>query len=185
MSTGITGNQVDAGFVLPRQKMVPLTNAQVLALPTTAVEIVPAPGENILIVPQVVLLHMKWVADYTNISADCVLKCDLVGTFVAALHEVDLSGVSALLAGGGPDGTWVAMTLNQLASAKTTTATPNVDPHNHQGSADSGFYDADIVNAALTLSATNTGDFADGSVDNELQVSVAYYLLDTVTGLFI
>lgn len=168
------------------QVTVTLTNAQIKALPTTAVEILAAPGANKLLVPQVALLHMKWAADYSNINASCLLKCDLNGTFVAGLYQHTLSGVASLLAGGGPDGTWVAMTLNQLAWSTTTTATPSVNPHFHQGAADSGFYDADIVNTALTVSATNAadGNFEGGDPDNELQVSVAYLVLNTTTGEF-
>lgn len=172
-----------SGFL--HQGTATLTDAQIKALPTTAVDILAAPGANKLLVPQVVMLHMKWEADYGSINANAVLKVDLNGTFIAGLHESSLSGVSALLAGGGPDGTWVAMTLNQLANATVTSATPNVNPHLHQGAADSGFYDADIVNVPLRISVEgNGGDFTGGDSNNELQISVAYLVLNTVTGEF-
>lgn len=166
------------------QATVTLTDAQIKALPTTAVEIIAEPGANKLLVPIVIMLHMKWVADYSNIDPTAQLKADTAGSFMALLSQPTLSGVSALLAGGGPDGTWVPITIQQLAKSVPTPAAPT--NHMHNGVADSGFYDADIVNISLSISLDNAeaGDLEDGDPDNELQVSVVYYILNTVTGEF-
>ena len=99
------------------QRSVILTDAQIKALPTTAVTIVPAPGIGKLIIPQVAIARMNWTADYDNIDSVCALYVDLSGTFVGALFQETLSGVSSLLAGGGPDGTIVAFTINQIGRA--------------------------------------------------------------------
>lgn len=180
----LAGGGGRGGASLVHQVTVTLTNAQIIALPTTAVEIVPAPGANKLLVPQVIMLHMKWVADYSNIDPTAQLKADTAGSFMTLLSQPSLSGVSALLAGGGPDGTWVPITIQQLAKSVPTPA-ESVN-HLHNGVADSGFYDADIVNVSLSISLDNAeaGDLEDGHSDNELQVSVVYYVLNTVTGLF-
>jgi hypothetical protein len=175
------------GSDVQHQDTITLTNAQILALPTTAVEVLAAPGANKLIVPLVILLHMKWVADYGNINATAMLKADLAGNFIVGLRESVLSGITSLLAGGGPDGTWVSLGLNNaIAQGVTTTATPNINTHTHPIGADSGFYDADLVNVPLTISMDNQGSgvLTGGDADNELQVSAAYYLLNTVTGVF-
>lgn len=174
------------GASLLHQASRTLTDIQVRALPTTAIEIVGAPGATRLLVPSVILARMNWVADFGNISPTCRLKVDLTSSFIADLNEASLSGVTALLAGGGPDGTWVPFTIQQLADSRTISATPAVDPHFHHGNADSGFYDADIANHALTISAVQgaSNDFTDGT-GSTLQVATVFYVFDYSSGLFL
>jgi len=169
-----------------RQAVASLTNAQIKALPTTPVTIIAAPGANKLLVPHVALAHMKWVGNYTNINATSSISIDTAGNFLTSLAEDTLGGVTALLAGGGPDGSWVPFVIQQIAQAKVTTATPAVNPHFHHGVADSGSYDADIVNVPLTISMENVGDgpLTGGNASNVLQISVAYYVLNTITGVY-
>lgn len=157
--------------VTPHQTYATVAHADILTLPTTPVEIIPAQGANTLILPMFGLCRMKWVADYTTIGPTCALKLDISGSFLAALFESTLGGVSQLLAGGGPDGTWVCFTINQLAQSKVTSATPSIDPHYHQGAVDSSWYDSDLLNVPLTLHAESNsgGDFTDGNAGNELQ----------------
>ena len=158
-----------------KTKTVTLTNAQIKALPSTAVEIIPAQGENTLIIPYFAVARMGWVADYTNIDATAYIQLDITGLFITPLLQNTLSGVSALLAGGGPDGTMVVFLMNHLAKSSITAAAPNVTPHYHQGATDSGWYDSDIVNKPITISAFNNGsDFQGGDPNNTLQIIVNY-----------
>jgi hypothetical protein len=145
-----------------------LTNAQIKALPTTAVEILPAPGVGKCVFPLFAMLHMHWAADYTNIdaSAEMLIK-NGNQALLSSWSQTVASAVSSLLAGGGPDGTWAwAVLIGNIASSVTFGA--------------SGPYDSDIANLPLLISATNggAGDFTGGNVANELEVTVQYLLVE-------
>ena len=168
------------------QVVVSLTDAQIKTLPTTPVEILAAPGANKALVFQVVMLHMKWVADYTNIAPTSSIRVDTAASYTTQISEPSLGAVTALLAGGGPDGTWVPVLPQQIAQSNVTSATPSVNPHLHHGVADSGAYDSDMVNKPLIISAENAaqGNFTDGNAGNVLQISIVYMVLNTTTGIF-
>ena len=53
---------------------IALTNAQIIALPTTPITVVAAPGANKILIPWTAFLHLTWVADYTNIDASSQLQ---------------------------------------------------------------------------------------------------------------
>jgi hypothetical protein len=176
--------QVDAphtpitGESLILSSIVTLTDEQIKALPSTQVTVIPAQGANMLILPVVMLLHFVGPADYTNITPGSALKLDLSGAFVTPLRENTLSGISALLAGGGgSDGTLVALSLNTLASSTVTPVAPTA--HFHQPAADSGFYDSDLVNKLLRIYIeNNSGDLTGGDPANTLTIFTYYILVD-------
>lgn len=183
----VTGSVTSASNLAPEYQAVKiLTNAQIIQLPLTPVEVIAAPGANKLLFPTIVIARLNWVADYSNINATSYLAVDISGSFIMPLRQAILSGVSALLAGGGPDGTLVAFPLNLINQGETTTATPAVNPHTHHTGADSGFYDSDLVNKPLKIRMENVGDgpLGDGDAGNTLIIAVTYKVLNVVTGVF-
>lgn len=168
--TDAEGIHSDEGLVRVFSKTVTLTNAQIKALPTTAVEIVPAPGANRIVYPFGAFLHLNWIADYTNIDADAQIKLVVLSSdLLIALREDTQSQVTSLLAGGGPDGT---NALTGVQFLKKTAA--------DVFSGNSGFYDSDIMNKSVVLSAYNgsSGNFTGGNVGNSLQATVLYTVID-------
>jgi hypothetical protein len=144
---------------------VNLTNAQVLALPTTGVNVVAAPGANKLLFLFGAFMYLKWTADYTNIDANCILALGY-GTRASSsgtglLGSNDVSGLLAF----GEDGTAFLPGLGQVPALKTSVLGYGGldDPPN-------------LVNQPLTLLASNggEGDFTGGDPANTLQVSVFY-----------
>ena len=154
-----------------KKATVSLTDAQVKALPTTIVEIVAAPGPGKVLIPTYVLLRLLAAVDYANIDGDAYLKVDhgLGGAFVSLLFQA--SGfVSAFLQPGDPtDGIHASMLPTQVKHPVTS-----------MSGADTGFYDSDIVNKALAMSAYNgaSGDFTGGNAANVLTVTVFYATIE-------
>lgn len=148
---------------------VTLTNAQVLALPTTAIQIVAAIPDGII---YLLFAHarMEWVADYTNIDAGSLINLSIGGSdTVWPLRQGIGSSVSALLAGGGPDGTHAFFSprfANGAALSDSFGALAN-------------FYDADLVNLPLKISLNNgaAGDLTGGDAGNSLTVQAVYMIL--------
>ena len=151
---------------------VTLTNAQVLALPTTAVQLVAAPGAGKLLVPIHATLHLTWVADYTNIDAAASVsvrygtRIGLIAA-VGSLNEASsavTSGVTGLLA----EGNAVSAHLPNLGYKSTVGS--NVEGF-------SGQDDALAVNMALVLAVANgaAGAFTGGDAGNSLKVTLLYY----------
>lgn len=150
------------------------TDAEVKTLPTTQHAIIPAAGAGYIIFPFYSIVRLQWVADYTNIDAAAQLKFTIGGASNALLpfRQDILSGVSAILAGGGPDGTiaWSSAAFQGLVNAAPGSVIPG-------GS--TGYYDSDLVNNPLVFAADNgaAGNFTGGDVGNELQVQVIYTVL--------
>lgn len=165
MPSSITG-----GPVAIQSRRVTLTDAEIKALPTTPIEIIPAQGAGKLLYPIGAAYHLNWVADYGNIDTDAQLRLIVNTTdFLLPLRQDTLSQVSALLAGGGPDGT-DAFTSPQFIK---------------KSGADwfSGFanlYDSDVVNKAVFLAADNSGagNFDGGNAGNSLLLEVLYTIID-------
>jgi hypothetical protein len=143
---------------------VTLTNAQIKALPTTPVQLVAAGAAGTTLVPLLVWMHLTWVADYTNISATSVVGVQYGTTSavsgLAQMLEATGSQVSNLLA----DGASHSALLPPMSLVGTTfTVAP-------------GQFDDDPnpVASALTLFATNTGDYTGGNAGNSLKVWTYY-----------
>lgn len=146
-----------------------LTNAQVLALPTTAVQILAAPGASNIVVPLHATLRLAWTADYTGIDAASTIFLESgVGIATARIDNVVANSVNGLLAGGGPDGTvaWLPAIAFVPASATNVVL-----------SSWSSNYDSDVANKAISIAATNAANYTGGHAANTLTVTLLYYIV--------
>ncbi len=149
-----------------QKKVITLTNAQIKALPTTSIEIIPAPGANKVICAPIVTtgaalasLFLHWAADYTNINTNLALKFKL-GTSGVSVQFLSIISKALLVTGG----------LNFLFVPS-------------QGDIDSTSISNDPdtrVNKAISLSIDNmgSGDLTGGDAANTLTVTVYYTIID-------
>jgi len=159
-----------SGSSILTQAMVTLTNAQIKALPTTGVEILPAQAGKVL-VPVFGVLHLHWVADYGNIDAASQIRLYIGGSpSLASLDDSVNGAVTGLLAGGGPDTYGFNLPFGNASS---------------QVFGWSGAYTSDVVNRPVSISASNSGNFTGGDPLNTLTVSIAYLVLNATTGVFV
>ena len=154
---------------------VVLTDEQIKELPTTPVEIVPAPGAGKIILPLYGVARLQWVSDYDNIHEAAQLRF-VVGTAGDALfpfRQDNASDVSGLLAGGGPDGS-IGWSPTRFSGKVPVAPGPVL------GSGTAQFYDSDLVNFPLVFQADNgaSGNFTGGNADNSLKVTVLYTIID-------
>lgn len=143
---------------------ITLTDAQIKALPTTAVDIVPNPGVGKIILPFFVFLHMAPSAyvNYTNIDAAATVR---FGPLLPVFEEGE-DQVSALLA-TSEFGNAVLVTEQGLSSAPITLTRPL-----------SAWADEDL-DGPLQMTAQNTaaGDFTGGDAGNALHITVFYRVI--------
>lgn len=127
-----------------------LTNAQIKALPTTPIEIIPAPGAGKIIVPISAFLHLKTTVAYA--SFDVLLSFSLIRGTAGSPLFVHTFADDLLDSTANTNGNMLEVTVNDA--------------------------DADVVNKALNLKVDNgsTGDFTGGDAANFLSVSVLYYI---------
>lgn len=151
-----------------------IAHAAIITLPTLAVTLVAAQGANKLILPESIVIRHKWTADYADIDAQAQLqfKFGSADACIPIREEVS-SGVSALLAGGGPDG---SIGWSQRILSGSVTAAPGAITL--RGS--SGYYDSDLFNIPLKLLVDNggTGNFTGGNAANKLHGWVNYSVYD-------
>lgn len=140
-----------------------INNAQIKALRQTPIELVAAPGEGFALVPLHAAARLTWVADYGGIDADSQIRINL-GSFQGILGGLDQTafGVSNLLANGEAVTAWFPMRVGTASSFST-------------GFAD--FFDGDIEDKNLSISAANAADFTDGDAGNSLKVTILYYVV--------
>jgi hypothetical protein len=134
-----------------------LTDAQIKALPGTSVEVVPAPGAGMIVVPLVALLFLTRPTTYTNVDAGSSVNLVWPGVGDATIY---ITGPSLL----GSNPSFCAL---------------------HGASFDNGgsqyaFAFESVVNAALQIDAGNgaLGDFTGGGAGNSLKVQVLYSVLE-------
>lgn len=181
-ATGLVAGGFDASLGVIRRASVTLTNANVLALPTTPVQLVAAPGAGFYLAIWKICLKANFsTAAYTNVNA----------TFGAMYGQI------------GTAGNYSQQVVNDSATTPAISALTNfmgnADRVTHLGpylesitvAADAGYvltrYNvggiaiADEENKALFLQADNngSGNFTGGNAANDLKV-VAYYTIEAI-----
>lgn len=177
MSVTIT-NLVNTGVGLVKHSSVILTDAQIKALPTTPIEIIPVKPANVAAFPLFINCRIKWVADYTNIANGPVDFC-IIGFAPSAialasgpltyLEEDTATAKASFLLAPGRTGSTFFMPTQFLFSA------PNPTTDFFYGASD--YPDVNIgVGDSLQMKARNgaLGDFTGGNAGNSLKVDVWY-----------
>jgi hypothetical protein len=161
-ANGQTADSTTGDVQLPIYKRkVTLTDAQIKALPTTEVEVVPGQGAGKMVIFHYATVYLQHSADYGNISPDATLKIAYSGIAISAssvLSEADFC-ISNLLALG--------LSAGQLLPASSSLG-------------DNGTYAYDDVsNRGFALRCSNTaGNFTGGDASNTLEVTVFYSIVD-------
>lgn len=151
-----------------------LTNAEVIALPTTAIQLVAGIAGKILL-PVCAWLRLDWTANYTNIDAACILNIGGTWVFLAYLDQSisNDTKVSKLLADGADRSAF----LGPLANIKADVAGMTV-AYGQSG----GIANADVEGQSLDLIINNggSGNFTGGDVANRLIVDVFYNVIEPI-----
>lgn len=160
-----TSNRQGSNF---RTAIKVLTNAEIIALNTTAVEIIPAPGAGrALMVPAALgvglasLVLKPLAVDYTNVNggAGFVFQIGSAPAFKITIATGLLAGFFA----GAPNPN--AWQLAVIDTANQNNSSPNTL--------------SDLENQSLTLKVSgNGGNFTGGDAANLLTVTVPYYVID-------
>lgn len=156
-ATWLNDGAASAGLI--EQVTVTLTNAQIKALPTTAVEILAAPAAGTTVVAIAARYYFNWTADYTNIDGLASIRiADTSDSqiYFDLLVESALTQVSDLLAQG--ESTVVSLTPTEVTMMLKT----------------------EVDGQGIILRADNnvSGDFTGGNAANTLKLTVFYSLLD-------
>lgn len=149
-------SQLIGGFKLFQARRI-LTNAEIKALPTTAIEIIPAPGSLKTILPITGYLRHNYTANYTNINASAKMSVRLAAaTDLGMLNEAILGQTLSALLANTADGD-AQLNFNSMSSGTGLTE-----------------------NAAYNLYINNNsaGDLTGGDALNSLQVDVIFAMLD-------
>lgn len=163
----VTWETPSGGSGILHQATVTLTDAQIKALPTTAITLVAAPGANKVILPVAVVAVVNTAAGaYTTNDATWTLT---TGDATYASLPVPMSNV---LSGTTPRNVHFTLTDHGIGG---------------------GDYEGALIgtgipsaNAALKVIDDYLGasDYTDGHPTNTAKVSVAYLVLDVTTGVF-
>lgn len=147
---------------------VTLTDAQIKALPTSAVEIVAAPGAGQMLVPIRAVLSFRWTANYTNIASTAAIGVTHANGYgmLTSLFQQPSSQIGNLLAN---DENALAI-LAPLMEIDFT----GQKPYGQQ------FWPGAFENLNLTIGGYNgfSGNFTGGDAANTLLVTVYYLVVD-------
>lgn len=143
-----------------------LTNAQILDLHTTKIDLTDAGGAGVAFLPLYTIMNLTWVADYLNIHAGCIIGINAGLNTFGVLREGD-SSVSGLLQFGesamafiGPNGTTGAGGI---------------------GGGSSGYTPAEFSNLPIQIACNNqaNGNFTGGDAGNSMKVT-CYYMRHSI-----
>lgn len=156
---------IAAGYEFIRKATVTLTDAQILALPTTPIEIVPTPGadKNLMLIAAYIKTHI--VVPYANLD-----------TNPRYIQIFDNDGDAMSIPTSYSD-TYALLTTDNSRTILTPTTlwNKNIDGTNYN--TPNSFHTFD--NQPLLLTCVNTdGDFTDGDPANTLKITVLYYVID-------
>jgi hypothetical protein len=117
-TVGLIGSDANDQVVFPLQTSIAITSAQILALNTTPVQLIPAPGAGFAIALEALVLEMtRTSTQYTGGGAVGPVYAGATGTFLTAnqMAAADVTGtagsVTRLLGMGSPSG-GVSLTAN-------------------------------------------------------------------------
>lgn len=170
MATGLTADQLESGVVTVRSVTIPLTDAQIKALPTTPVEIVPAPGAGYVNVPLGGFIQFIYAGanKYTNVDSDQPIV-------VAHDGSTDLVYITPQLLDSVTDGLKYAM-FAPMASIDSALATSYGSPISQ------GNVNQVIDNKPIVLTSYSTGGvFTGGNAANEGSVTVVFTVVPVVS----
>lgn len=146
------------------QSTVTFTDAQIKALPTTSLPVVPSPGENKLIVPIMgVLAWPNAKVAYGNVDPDGYL------VFADPSDNVE---IGSYIIGGNYESFFSNLALGVGPTIVSA------GPSSVIGDSLVPVPVIDLVGQPLHLFVANAGDFTEGDPANTLRVSVAYFVLD-------
>jgi hypothetical protein len=185
MSQGITQNQLAEDVVTVFKKAVTLTNAQVLALPTTPVEIIPALAGQIILPINATLVLNSAAGLYGNVAltddGGITALYPLLGSPVFGVVPSDLmaSGLT-----GGPISLWLTPVNNSAFEAGDADVLKDVVS---AGRAESSTSAANFVGQPFRLVVdnysadyeTDRGNFTGGHPANSLTITVEYMIIST------
>ncbi len=166
LETLVSGGAGGGGGGILQLATLTLDNADILALPTTAIEIVAAPGAGKILVPFHALLRMTYVG-FTN-GIDANAKLAIVWGSVFDGNSLDI--LKENIAVGGKVSNLIASGNNAhaLLSFQQEIDSGNTYPLLNGGVSE---YSSGLF---LWCSNNGAGDFTDGDVGNELNVYVWY-----------
>lgn len=166
-----------AGGVI-RSNTVVLTDAQIKGAPTTAPEVVPAPGAGLLLVPhRAVLIADTTAGAYTGVGDDAYLGLDQDVVLLTTLVNGNGTGrtqVTDFLGGGGDGPARLMAILGPDLVFSTDWGGSLVSTFANLGTT--------VVNKPLKLLLSDDDDLGGGHADNTLTVTTFFSVVDATTG---
>lgn len=167
-TTGQLSKLLNKNFNVIKTASLELTNTQILALPSTQYDIIPAPGTDLWInCPATVqlgfaILMIDWHGDYSNINSNAELRFRLSsgGPFTRYGNTNDLVNFFAWGIGGTDNPIW------NIGAQDFTAKGGNYNSR------------SDFNNKPVQFSVNNqgNGDFTGGHANNKLTVKLFYTL---------
>lgn len=165
VANGGTGSASGASILFGQTT---LTNAQILALPTTGVDLVATPGANRAILPIWGLLNMDASAGaYANINADGFLFLQTSGNNLMSNYVANVTA---------PSRTYLSTLLGATRFCVPLMAYCDTLETDQWGNLANPFARANLENRSLQIKADNggSGDFTGGNAANTCVVTVLY-----------
>lgn len=143
-----------------------LTNAQILTLPTAAVEIVATPGSGNIVVPYLIAVSKTLAGAYTNVDSGANLAVAYGGTVSGGLTCLLVANSdSAIFTSASANKHWLAPIGANFSGFQQLAPPDNGDPRN--------------TNLMVTATNASAGNFTGGNAANTMEIQV-YYVVATV-----